>query len=454
MGFVAGSSIAAAGSGASASLLGERVVTRRRRARNVIFMVSDGMSSGTWTLADMASRRMRGRPSAWARLMGTQGVRRSLCMTESANSLVTDSAAAGTAWSIGERVDSGALCITPDGRSPTPILIGARERGMKTGVVTTTTIPHATPASFVVNIPRRAMYHEIAAQMLERGIDVVMGGGSEFVTPELLAGYSDVHAVRTAGELRRGYREGGRLVGVFTEDHLPYERDRTEEVPSLAEMTGLALKRLHLDALEAGTGFFVQIEGGRVDHAAHGNDAVGLLFDQLAFDAAVETAMEFTMDRDDTLLIVTTDHGNANPGLSLYLRSAENGFQRLLNARHSASWIRDRLPRTEDEAEWKRLTHELVLSAAGCDLSDGELGWLARERLHGKRVHGFDPLNGLIGNLGAVLANHYAVSFMSPNHTSDMIELTAIGPGSELIEPVCHLADVHSVVTEAASIPA
>lgn len=455
MGFVAGSSLVAAGGGASASVLRERRATGVRRARNVIFMVSDGMSAGTWTLADLASRRLHDRPSAWARLMGIEGVRRSMCMTASANSIVTDSAAAATAWSVGERVNSGALCITPDGRAPTPILIRAKERGMKTGVVTTTTIPHATPAGFVVNIPRRAMYLEIAEQMVEREIDLMLGGGVEFFPDELLSKHDDMKVVRDAGSLRRMRDDrGGRLLGMFNEGHLPYERDRTESVPSLAEMTELALARLHRDASEAGAGFFVQIEGGRVDHAAHGNDAVGLVFDQLAFDGAVEVAMRFALERDDTLLLVTTDHANANPGIGLYMRAAENGFQRLLNARHTASWIRRRLPGTEDESEWKRLTHELVLGASGCDLSEEELGWLARERLHGERVHGFDPLNGLIGNLGAVLANHYAVSFMSPNHTSDMIELTAFGPGAELLEPVCHLADVSSVVTEAASIPA
>ncbi len=453
MGFVAGSSLAAAGGGASASLLGERSVTRRRRARNVIFMVSDGMSAGTWTLADMASRRRHGRPSAWARLMGMQGARRSMCATEAADSLVTDSAAAAVAWSIGERVNNGALCITPDGREPTPLLVKARERGMKTGVVTTTLIPHATPAGFVVNIPSRAMYREIADQMIDREIDVMLGGGGEFFPPELLGRHEGLTIARNAGELRQSHLDGsGRLLGMFADSHMAYERDRTPEEPSLAEMTDLALRRLHRDASDAGAGFCVQIEGARVDHAAHGNDPVGLVFDQLAFDDAVEVAMKFTAERDDTLLIVTTDHANSNPGLTLYRAAAENGFERLLNARHSAAWIRGRLPRTEDEAEWKRLTHELVLSAAGCDLTDEELGWLARERLHGERVHGFDALNTLIGNLGAVLANHYAVGFMSRHHTADMVELTAIGPGSELLEPVCHLADVHSVVTEAASI--
>lgn len=455
MGLVAGSSLAAAGGGASASLLDERGSTRRKRARNVIFMVSDGMSAGTWTLADMASRRLRERPSAWARLMAAQGVRRSMCSTESADSLVTDSAAAAAAWSIGERVNNGALCITPDGREPTPLLISARERGMKTGVVTTTFIPHATPAAFAVNIPRRAMYAEIAEQMLEREIDVMLGGGGDYFPAELLSRHDDLTIARDAEELRKKYGEGsGRLLGMFSDSHMAYERDRTPEEPSLAEMTDLALKRLHRDAAEAGTGFCVQIEGARIDHAGHGNDPVGLVFDQLAFDDAVGVAMKFTMERDDTLLIVTTDHGNSNPGLTLYRASAENGFDRLLNARHSAAWIRGRLPRTEDETEWKRLTHELVLSAAGCDLTEEELGWLARERLHGERVHGFDALNTLIGNLGAVLANHYAIAFMSRHHTADAIELTAIGPGSDLLEPVCHLADVHSVVTDAAAIRA
>lgn len=151
------------------------------KAKNVIFLVVDGMSIGTFTIADMVMRqRGDGSPGAgshWARLWGETGTRRSMMSTRAADSLVTDSAAGGSAWGCGHRLYNGSICFDRDRGELTPILVSAKEAGKSTGLVSTARITHATPASFVATVPSRNMEKIIAEQELERGVDVLMGVG-------------------------------------------------------------------------------------------------------------------------------------------------------------------------------------------------------------------------------------------------------------------------------------
>ena len=153
------------------------------------------------------------RLAGWAK----QGVRRSMMDTASADSIVTDSAAGGSAWGCGERVDNGAVCFNRHGEIE-PILVTAKRAGKATGVVSTARVTHATPASFFATVPNRGAEKLIAEQMLERGVDLALGGGAKHVTQDLLAAHPDVAVVRTADEMRAAARTDGRLVGLFNDD--------------------------------------------------------------------------------------------------------------------------------------------------------------------------------------------------------------------------------------------
>lgn len=394
------------------------------KARNIIFMVSDGMSSGTLALAQTFSARQLGRDSHWARLWKRPGVRRSSATTHSADSIVTDSAAGGAAWGCGEHCNNEQLNWTPDGRQPVPILVQARQQGKATGLVTTARVTHATPASFIVNCPKRDLEDQIAAQMLERGFDVALGGGAKHFPDELVARHSGYTVVRDRAALLASPTSGP-LLGLFHKSHMSYALDRPETEPTLAEMTRAALSRLAASP----NGFVMQIEGGRIDHGAHDNDAGALLFDQLAFDEAIGAATEFIDGRDDTLLILTSDHGNANPGFTLYTRRGEEAFPRLANLKHSFEWLSARMAKTPKDQFAKRL-HETVREATGVTLADDEMSMLMASYA-GKRVSAFAELNSPACVLGGLLANTIGVSFMSPNHTADLVEVTAAGPGAE-----------------------
>ncbi|MFI4859112.1 MAG: alkaline phosphatase [Phycisphaerales bacterium JB063] len=435
-----------------------RVAPRGGTARNVIFMVADGMSQGTWTLGDLASRLQTGEHCAWAKLWDREGTRRGLAMTHSADSLVTDSAAAGSAFGTGVHINNGALNVTPDGKTPTPLLVQAREAGLKTGLVTTTVINHATPAGFSVNMPSRNSYHDILAQQLERRVDVMLGGGQRYLSDELKHQHNDAIYLSDAQGLRGRHDPAKRVVGLFSRDHIPFELDRPATVPPLSDMAGYALDRLAAATADTERGFILQIEGGRVDHAGHNNDAMGLLHEQIMFNHTLERVMQYVDQRDDTLLIVTTDHGTADPALTVYHQSAQQGIDRLLNARGTFESIFPKLPSRSAEGfepeHWTSAMRQAVQEALNVRLSDQDLGWLARRHLEGETTNGFAARNSLTICLGEVLANYTGVGFVSGNHTTDMVEATAYGPGSEWLEPTLDNIDLHTMMRDAIRLPA
>ena len=458
--FIATSAVAAAGASLLARPLDAHaeVVRRSRRlprCTNIIFMASDGMSSGTLALADLMSRRRDGKGSRWVDLWKRPGVLRATAFTASADSPVTDSAAGGSSWGCGFHVKNEVLNITPDGTPRTPILIHAKAAGKATGVVTTTRITHATPASFYANSPKRDLEDLIASQLLERNIDLAFGGGEKHFPASLLGKHGSPTVVRTreamlalAGEAQvtRAGAEGkpAQVLGLFDKDHVPYVLDTAatagSTVPSLAEMTSVALTLLG----KRSEGFVLQVEGGRVDHAAHNNDAGSLVAEQLAFDAAIGVVLDFVKDRDDTLVILTSDHGNANPGLTFYGPDALTRFDRILHVKRSAEWVFEKL-NLKSLATLARQVREVGQQATGITLSEAE-SQMVVDSLAGKRVSPFAAANTPVSVLGGILADSLGVAFLSPNHTSDMVEVTALGPGSESLPRVIDSTDLWAVM--------
>jgi alkaline phosphatase len=426
-----------------------------RKAQNLILMVADGMSAGTLQLADLQLRQTRDRQSHWISLIQRgDGATRSVVDTASFNSLVTDSAAAASAWGIGHLVENGRIGECPDQKVRSPLLLRAKEAGKATGLVTTTRLTHATPAGFACNVIGGDRNDEgrIAKQLIDREYDLLLGGGARYLADlATQAGLSPVSdkaslANRLAQSSKTEWSERDRLIGLFQREHLSYELDRPETEPPLAELT-----RTSLEWLGSGPGgFVVQIEGGRVDHAAHSNDAGSLVADQIAFDDALGAALEFVQNRDDTLLVVTTDHGNANPGLTDYTRYGIEGFARLGGIAKSFDWIMERFDRIDrnNTAE----IHSVVESATNISLSRPDLETL-RRWLAGETVDPFLLANRKCGPLGSVLANYTKVAFMSPNHTADYVELTACGPGATGFGPIMRIDQIHGVLCSALDLP-
>jgi len=413
--------------------------------RNIVFLVADGMSLGVPSLAEPFSVMVRSRGTHWHALLRTPDVVRGFSETHALNTLVTDSSAAVSAWGTGSRVFNGALNVLPDGTHLTPIGSLTRQSGRRVGLVTTTRLTNATPAGFAAVQAHRGDEHLIAPQFLDV-VDVLLGGGRD----KFAAGHREdkrdllgefVGAGYTLWDHRRQVVDGQRppkVLGLFADAHLPYtidqrnDADLAERVPTLAEMTSAALRLLADDE----RGFLLQIEGGRVDHAAHGNDAGGILWDQLAFDDAIGVALEFARRRGDTLVIVTADHGCANPGLNGMGRGYKDStscFELLAKARSSYPGIWDRLHKgaSESEPPTVETLADITGEAFGIELATDELAAI-RDAIAGTNTPDLSiQQRKLVATLGQILGNHTGIGWTGVRHTEDMVLLSALGPGAE-----------------------
>lgn len=431
-------------------------------AKNIIFLVSDGMSNGTLTAADHYLRRHHERPSNWISLYEQNRIRRGLMDMTSGSSIVTDSAAAASSWGCGHRVVNGRLNMTEEEKPLKPVLKIFAEAGKATGLATTTTITHATPAGFSANAMDRGDEEGISLQYLERGYDVLLGGGARFFDPERRNDNQDLFSeykkagyqvVRNKKELK-SFEGKEKILGLFYDGHLPYALDHSRtpslerEIPTLAEMTEAAIQRLSQNP----DGFILQVEGGRVDHAAHANDAPALIFDQIAFDDAIAKAVEFAENRKDTLVIITTDHGNANPGLNGVgpgYSYSEPRFDRLAEYNHTQTHTLRQLNKKSSILD----IVSLIEAESGIQIKNEEA-----EILKKSLAREYQNLHRMMSRpsqvLGQIMANYLAFNWIGSSHTSDYVELSAFGPGSERIMPFTKNTDLFYLMVEMAGVQA
>jgi alkaline phosphatase len=435
--------------------IGCGIVSNEGNSKNIIFLVSDGMSSGTLTMADIMLRRRDGRASNWLRLYEEGRAQRALMDMASADRIVTCSAAASSSWGCGQRVNNGVVNVGTDGEEYPPIVSIMRDSGKSTGLVTTARVTHATPAGFAANVEDRDMEDEIALQYLDRKVDVLLGGGNSDYDPEKredgrdlyseyrAAGY---HVARHKTELLWKGAPTDRLLGIFAEGHLPYTLDHINtpdlhmQVPTLAEMTDIALHKLSKNP----NGFIIQIEGARVDHAAHGNDIGGLIYDQIAFDEAIGVVLDFVENRNDTLVIITTDHGNANPGFN---SGPDASFDRIQQFRHSSSWIQSKLDHQSTIAQIR----DRVYAATGIGITRDEAK-VYLQATRGTYSPVYRRMSGRSSVLGQILANYTNVNWVGGSHTADYVELCSFGPGSEALKGFVINTSLFDVMTEAAGV--
>lgn len=386
------------------------------RPQSLVLMIADGFGPAAATLA----REAQGAP------LVLDGILRGSVGTPSSDSRVTDSAAGATAYASGLRTYNGAIGLDALGRPAGTLLEAARERGMATGLVATSTLSHATPAAFAAHVPSRSDEPEIARQMMEQRIDVLLGGGADFFRPEPEGKRKDGRDL--AEEARaEGYdllatpaalaaADETPLLGLFAPGHMSYEIDRDEaQEPSLAEMTRKALELLGRHE----GGFFLMVEGSRIDHAAHRNDPATLLHEVLAYDEAVGVALAFAREHGRTLVVSVADHETGGMTLG---RSGVRGWhpEPLARVEASAGRLAARA-RERAEAPGTSLAEavEAVLrEAAGLDSLSAE------ER------EGIEP-EGLTRQMGHLVSHRAGIGWTTGGHTGVDVNLYASGPGSE-----------------------
>lgn len=431
----------------------------KKKAKNIIFMVSDGMSSGTLNMADIYSRRKLGRPSHWISLYEDNLAQRGLMDMASANSIVTDSAAASSSWGGGHRVNNGSINIGANGEEYLPILQKFKKAGKKVGCVTTVPITHATPAGFSVFTKNRNSQEEIASLYSELGFDVMMGGGHKYFDAAQRKDKKDLYSVfrnkgyavaRNKAEMNAA-PQNKPLLATFDEDGLPYSTDQfsssfiKNNIPTLAEMTSKAIN-LMKDHKE---GFVMQVEAGKVDWAAHGNDIAGLLYDQLAFDDALKVALDFAKKDGNTLVVITSDHGNANPGL-IYGKEVNNNFDRIQKFSQTNEWILQGIQASDSISTIK---DRIAQANAGIKITDEQAKEILSFYSKAKREDGiYNPRHLPFKLLSQIQQEFTSVGWISMDHSADYTELAMYGPGSHQMKPFMKNTDIHTFLLKAAQV--
>ncbi|TFW34048.1 alkaline phosphatase [Massilia horti] len=320
------------------------------QAKNIIFFLGDGMGPTTITAARIFKYGEDG-------LLNFERIERTARIkTYSANAQVTDSAPSMGAYMTGVKINNDVIsmrdatpaaagkdangnasidrCGEGNGSAPMTILELAKAHGKAVGAVTTTELTHATPASTFAHVCHRGMAYSIAQQIvpggagynarLKDGVDVLMGGGRNHFTPfdqdanphgradgrDMLAEFAThgYFVAKTRADMMSA-RPGRRFVGIYSADsHLDYALTRRPEQPTLSEMTAKSIELLSRNP----NGFFLMVEGGKIDHALHASNAKNALVETIAFDDAIQTAIERMRAIDpgleNTLIVVTADH--------------------------------------------------------------------------------------------------------------------------------------------------
>ncbi|MCX6555393.1 MAG: alkaline phosphatase [Candidatus Aminicenantes bacterium] len=406
--------------------------------RNVILLIADGTGVAHLTL------------SRWYNGGATLAIDEWICgllRTYGANTPLTDSAPAATAFATGFKSFTGFIGLLPqevsmwgidpklstdaEERPLVTVLEAAKLAGKATGIVVTCEIPHATPAAFSAHQDRRKDFEAIAEQQVYNGIDVVLAGGALYLEGRNRKDGEDLMAVlRQKGYcLVRNRKEmlaplSGRVWGLFAQEEMANDLDRAATEPSLAEMTAKAISLLQRHR----NGFFLMVEGSKIDWAAHDNEPVGVVSEVLAFDRAVAAALAFARRDCNTAVIVVSDHGcgglsigdlavnslKERPGLPAFIEP-------LRKARHTAEGVEKMLLAAND------------LSAGAISvLIGGEYG-LALNQEELARVQAYFARRrhnqfGLAAILGPILSRVAYLGWTTDGHTGEDVPLAIFHP--------------------------
>ena len=373
----------------------------------------------------------------------------------SGSSDVTDSAAGGTALATGHKTYNGAIGLDNSGATVTSIAEQAHRYGAKVGVATSVTINHATPASFYAHQKSRNDYYEIGAQLPASGFDFFAGGDlAELTNPDdpsaphlhdlaceagyaIVRGYDAYEALDGEGKVMLIQKED------MVENTLPYAIDSREGDLTLTQITTAAID--HLYDKKHKKGFFLMVEGGKIDYACHANDAAAALCEVVDFDNAIRVAYEFYKQHpDETLIVITADHetggltlGNGSYALNFgalqVQKVSQSGFSRIVNRmRHE----------NKDNVTWEQMQEALKANFGFWDtitLSERDEKALRDEYVRSfqgdKNVKMAESLyyrDEPISALAVRILNRIAmVSWPVGSHTAAYVPIFAVGNGAE-----------------------
>lgn len=442
------------------------------KPKYVLFFIGDGMGVAQRTLAEYYQD-YNGNESLSMNHLPQIG----MYSNKSNNSYIPDSAATATAMSAGKTTNNGQIATEPlndnqltsenveeeaktiediDTEADEMVNLGdgLHAAGIPIGVVTTTRITHATPAAFTAHSNDRDNEGLIADQQLEFEPELLVGGGTSYLVPEGTAGSKRTDNRNLIEEYQaKGYTyfddintynqqvatTDTNVLATFNDSHLDYEIDTADDAPGLSEITEASIDHMYNNYPD---GFFMMIEGGRIDQAAHANDASAMLQETLEFEAAVNAGLDFyNKHKDETLVLVGADHETGGLGLGndsdYYLNldtlddyngSSENLIQGYYQQGMDHNQVFEML---ETSYGLTNLTTEETeqLEAVMTRMDNTEpnqsgdyIGVFYDD------YGAYDPLASVVNQITAERAN---IGFTTHAHTASFVEASAIGVGAE-----------------------
>jgi alkaline phosphatase len=424
------------------------------QANNIILLIGDGLGPSHFAAAWLYSSRVLNKDLHMVQVM--QSGRTGYIVNDTADSMVTESAAAATQIACGIKVPARAVGMGSDGKTPCKTILEiAKDKGMATGLVTTSGITDATPASFAAHVEHRSDETAVATQELKLGVDVLMGGRRQFFLPEAKGGKrkdgrdltSEAPAagyvvVATADELQKA--DGPRILGLFNIGNMVYDMDRAKtQEPSLAQMASKTLNVLSRNP----KGFFAMIEAGRIDHASHRNDAPATIREILAFDEAVGVALEFQKRNPRTLIIVTADHETGGMALIGHSKTSTEYVGMDLRLIQKAEISLELLAMELGKNPSPEKIQDAVKRHLSIEITTQEAKVVADDV-----INKLDPKNygyATLHSLAFVLRPYYRVGWGSQTHTASLLLAFGSGPGSGKLPGFHHNTELFHIMKAA-----
>lgn len=450
-------------------------ISAQNKAKYVFFFIGDGMGVNQVNAAETYSAALEGRIGTTDMCFASFPYC-ALVTTHSATNGVTDSAAGGSALSTGVKTANGTLGMNAAKTEPTySVAVAAQEAGAAVGVTTSVSVDHATPAAFYAHVPDRNMYYEIGTQLAKTNYDFF--AGSDFLKPENKDGGANLYQQCTeAGyTIARGYKDyqkrckkADKMILLQTEaaskvdrSAIPYAIDRKKGDMTLTEITRAAINFL-TKKQDSKNGFFLMVEGGKIDWVCHSNDAASVIQETLDMDNAVRVAYEFYQQHpDETLIIVTADHETG--GLSLGRGAYEVHLDQLRYQQLSIAELGNQLhslhSKYGDKYSWdvvKKFLSDNMGFYDKIQLSKSQNERLERSFqriMEGKGKNDktlYQNDDELATTVKQIMAEVSHVGWTSGSHSDGYVPCFAVGVGQELFTGRIDNTDVPKKVAQAA----
>lgn len=433
-----------------------------QQAKYVFYFIGDGMGVNQVQGTELYRGELEGKIGITP-IWFTQFPYATTATTFSATNGVTDSAAAGTALATGNKTQNGTIGMKQDLQTEvSSVAVWAKNKGCRVGVTTSVSVDHATPAAFYAHDPSRGSYYKIGTDLYKAGFDFY--AGSDFIDPnnkDNKDGNSEnlyTMAEKNGYTIARGYKDylkkckkADKMILFQSEKAsekdrtaIPYAIDRTKDDLTLADITRSAINFLSKDLSK---GFFLMVEGGKIDWACHSNDAATAFHEVADMDEAVKVAYEFySQHPDETLIVVTADHetggfvlGTGAYKLNLQVlknqKVSESGFTRILNElrkkyNNNVSWEKVQQALKESFGFWDKVKlnekQEERLLAKYNDTFKGKEAKLEKSE--------YAQDEPLAAEAKRIIDEIALVGWTSGGHSAGYVPVFAIGAGADLFQ--------------------